>query len=106
MKNKKSVTFYIIASVLCLFGAIGQILEIKFSPIMFSIGALIIIVLKFLSIENGSTFNKRKQRLDRIGFMSSLLLGLAAFSMFTDSNLWVVALLIYSILSFFLSFRG
>lgn len=106
MKNKKSLTFYIIASVLTVFGAIGHIMEINYSSIMFSVGALIIIVLKFLSIEGNATFNKRKKRLDRIGFISSLLLALAAFSMLTDSNLWVVALLIYAILSFFLSFRG
>ncbi len=105
-KNKRNLTFYIVASVLIVFGAIGQILEIKFSHIMFLVGALIIVVLKFLSMETKTSFNKRQQRLDRIGFMSSLLLVLAAFCMFTDSNLWVVALLIYSILSFFLSFRG
>ena len=104
-KSKRNLTFYIIASVLTIFGAIGQVLEIKFSPIMFSIGALIIVILKFLSMDTKNSINKRNKRLDRIGFMSSLLLVLAAFCMFNDSNLWVVALLIYSILSFFLSFR-
>lgn len=106
MKNKKNLTFYIIGSILSIFGAIGHMFEVNFSAYLFSLGAALIIALKFLAMDQKVITNKRLHRLNRIGFMSSLLLALAAYCMFTDSNLWVVALLLYSVLSFFLSFRG
>jgi len=105
-RTNKILVFLIIGSVFSLFGIVGQILEIPYSPIMFSIGALIIIALKFMAMQNATPVKKREQRLAKIDFFASLLLGGASVLMFTDTNAWVVAVLIYAVISFFLTFRG
>lgn len=87
-------------------GALMQLSKLSFAPYVFSIGAAAIIVYQFLQHEAVDRNNMRAQRLARIGLMSSLLLGLGAYFMFTDSNLWVPATLIFALTSIFLSFRS
>lgn len=87
-------------------GALMQLSRINFAPYVYSLGAAALIVLHFLQHEAVDRNNMRAQRLARIGLMSSLLLGLGAYLMFTDSNLWVPATLIYALTSIFLSFRN
>jgi len=52
------------------------------------------------------TEDKSPQRLARLGFLTSLMLGVACYFMFTGSNSWVVMVLIYALSSFYQSFRG
>jgi len=87
-------------------GALMQLSKISFAPYVFSIGAAALIIMHFLQHEAVDRNNMRMQRLARIALMSSLLLGLGAYFMFTASNLWVPATLIYALTSLFLSFRS
>lgn len=91
---------------LTIIGAASQLFELKYAPYLFSIGAAILIFLQIKIALDSNTPKMRQQRIGRNGFLASLLLAAAAYFMFTDSNLWVVAVLIYALTSFFLSFRG
>lgn len=106
MKKQLSQTLYTIASLLAILGAIAQFLDQFFAPHIFSVGATLIIILQFVHVLNLRTKSMREQRIGRIGLFASMLLALASYSMFTHSNLWVVALLIYALVTLFLSFRG
>lgn len=106
MQKQFSQGAYIIGGVLTLTGAIAHFLEQTYAPYVFSLGAVIYILLQFFQVLAVKTKATREQRLSRMGLFSSFLLGLAAYSMFTHSTLWVVALLIYALSTLFISFRG
>lgn len=91
---------------LTLIGVGGQLFKFPLSPYVFSLGAGILI---FLSIKRMAEFRDadiRQRRLTRSGLFAALLLALAAYSMFTGSNLWVIAVLLYALSTLFLSFRN
>ena len=91
---------------LTIIGAVAQLFDISSAPYIFSLGAALLIYFQFINAWKTREVDMRQQRLGRIGFITSLLLALAAYFMFTHSNLWVVAVLIYALSSFSLSFRG
>lgn len=107
MMNKKlSQLFYLAAGSFAVFGAVAHFLEHFYAPYLFSVGAAMFIIIQAIHVFTMPDTSMREMRLARIGLFSSLLLGLSAYFMFTNSNLWVIALLIYALTSFFLSYRG
>lgn len=106
MQKQISQLLYICAGSLTLFGALALFYQFYYAPYIFSVGAGLFIYLQFVHALKFRGAEMRQQRLARIGFISSLFLAVAAYLMFTDSNLWVVAVLIYALISFYLSFRG
>lgn len=107
MKDKQiAQALFITAGILIISGAFARIFNYSFAPYIFSTGsALLIFTYGNKAFEN-SKADKRQQRLDRIGLLNSLMLGVGSYFMFTGSNSWVVMVLIYAFSSFFLSFRG
>lgn len=105
MNKKYYSLFSTIGLSALIIGALTHIIDFSLSIYIFSLGALVIIVTQlFVALENHT--DNRKQRLARISFMSSLLLGLGSYFMFIHSNTWVVAVLIYALITLFLSFRN
>ncbi|HLP04042.1 MAG TPA: hypothetical protein VK152_01310 [Paludibacter sp.] len=104
----KEISRYLAASagVLTVTGAVLQLFDIFPAPFIFSVGALLFIFLQFNHVLDNKDADTRQQRLSRNGLFVTLLLGVAAYFMFTHSNLWVLAVLIYALSTFFLSFRG
>jgi hypothetical protein len=109
MKEKRpSQILFISAGTITILGAFARIFNISFAPYVFSIGAAVIIYLQGKIAYESNTGDKRKQRLARLGFLTSLMLGVAAYFMFTgpNSGAWVVMVLMYALSSFYQSFRG
>ena len=105
MNKKYYSIFSAIGLSAVIIGAVAHIIGFAPAIYIFSFGALIIIITQlFVALEKQT--ENRKQRLTRMSFMSSLLLGLASYFMFTHSNSWVVAVLIYALITLFLSFRN
>lgn len=98
--------FFIVGGTLTFAGAIAQLLEYSLAPYIFSLGSAFLIYIQLRNALDSSDADLRHKRLGRIGFFTSLLLALAAYFMFTSSNLWVVAVLIYALSTLTLSFRG
>lgn len=107
MKKKDgSQIFFLIAGTFTILGAFAKLFDMKFAPYVFSLGAGFLIFLHGKETFDKGKVDKRNQRLARIGLFTSLMLGIAAYFMFTGSNSWVVFVLIYALSSFFQSFRG
>jgi hypothetical protein len=106
MTNTKlfKIVFFI-GGVLTVVASLAQLFNVIWAPYLFGIGALAIILVQ-LRIYKDFKGGEREQRLVRMSLFSSLLLGLAAYLMYTGSNSWVVAVLIYALSSLFISFRG
>ncbi len=104
--KKIQYIIFTIAGTLTIAGAIAQIAEFKYTPYIFASGSILLIYSHLKVIFSRKEDNFRLKRLSRIGFISSLMLIIANYFMFTGSNAWVVFLLIYAITIFFLSFRS
>jgi len=107
MKEKQpSQILFITAGTIIILGAFAKLFDITYAPYVFSVGAVLLIFIYGKNAFDRKIIDKRQQRLARIGFLTSLMLGLAAYLMFTNSNSWVVLVLIYALSSFAQSFRG
>ncbi len=107
MKQKQpSQILFIIAGTLTIFGAFGQLFNLALAPYLFSLGSGLLIYVQGRIAYDLKTSDARLRRLVRLGFLTSLMLAIAAYLMFTGSNSWVVLVLMYAASSFFLSFRG
>lgn len=106
MKRLSSATLaQLIASVALVSGAVLHFIDIPFGKYVFAVGAAIIIVLQLIQLIRTPGTGFREQRVQRMNFMVSLVLALAVYSMVDGSTLWVPAVLIYALVTLFLSFR-
>jgi hypothetical protein len=105
-QNKQSQILFLFGGTITILGAFAQLFDIVYAPYIFSVGAAIVIYWQFMQALRSKDVSKRMQRLVRMGFLSSLMLALAAYLMFVHSNSWVVAVLIYALTTIFYSFRG
>ncbi len=104
--NKKYITlFSTIGLSAIILGAVTHIIDLSVGIYLFSFGAFVMIATQFFLAIQKQT-DSSKQRLARISFISSLFLGLASYFMYTHSNSWAVAVLIYALITFYLSFRN
>jgi len=87
-------------------GAVTQLINLNFAPYIFAFGAALLIINQLIVVVEDKSDDFRAKRLARLSLFASLLLGLAAYLMFTESNSWVVAVMMYALISIFLSFRG
>jgi len=98
--------FLITGGGLAVVGAVLELIDIVYAPYLFSIGAAILIFIQLKNTLENKDAEVRQKRLYRNGLFASLMLAVAAYFMFNNSNSWVVAVLIYSLSTLFLSFRG
>lgn len=106
IKKQLTQIFFIVGGTLSFAGAVAQLFEYSLAPYIFSLGSAFLIYIQLRNALDNNNVDTRQKRLARIGFFTSLLLALAAYFMFTTSNLWVVAVLIYALSTLTLSFRG
>jgi len=105
-KVKYFDNLYITAIVITILGALARLFDVEFAHYVFTLGVVLIIFLHGKNVFDKGDKDIRRQRLDRIGLFSSLMLGIASYLMFTGSNSWVVFVLIYALSTLFQSFRG
>lgn len=90
--------------VLC--GALFYFFEFEFAKYVFAVGTVMLIAVQAIYLKNGRNESIRLQRIFRIMFLVTLLLGFGAYLMFTGDERWVVLLLLYALVSAFLAFRS
>ena len=84
-------------------GAAIQLFELSFAPYIFSLGAALVIIFRFLTVSPSSDL--RIKRLNKMLAISAVLLVVSAYFMFTGSNLWALTLIIATIFDLVISFR-
>ena len=105
MTLKYSRILLIAGGLLTVIGAFSQMMNVQLASYIFTSGAAMLIAYQFMAYMADKKKDVRTQRLSRLNFIYSLLLGLAAYFMFVHSNSWVVVVLIYALVSLFNSFR-
>jgi len=106
MKNEKLKNLFIIGAALTLTGAVLSAFNVSYAAYIFSAGVVGLVVVRLVSLyKQHSTADVRIRRLHNLQFIATLVLVAAAYFMFKNNNVWVVALLIYAVVTLFLSFR-
>lgn len=86
-------------------GAIACIAGRLFAPYLFGAGALVMVVLAITDMWRHRNAAFRETRLFRMNLLASLALVIGAYLMYKESNSWVICLLIYALVTLFLSYR-
>lgn len=105
MKINILTVFYVSGLLLVILASMGHFFEIEYSNYVFTIGASMLVIERIIVMLREKETDFRKQRLLRMNLMLSLVLVLAAYSMLDGTTLWIPAVLIYALITLFLSFR-
>ncbi len=99
--------------VLLVVGATLFMFDVPYAQCLFAVGAFLAVVQTFLyAIQHkddttGDTKQDIQQaRLHRLNFVASLFLGIAAWMMWINDSSWVVFVIIYVVITIYLSFRS
>lgn len=105
MNNRTLYSGQLIGSLLTFAGAAFQLFEFQFSKYIFALGALILIVVFFIYNYQARNESSRVMRQHRLMLFATMFLGVGAYFMFVGNDSWVVMVLVYALISVFLSFR-
>lgn len=106
MTNRLIKILHTLGGIFVLAGAAFQFFEFGIAKYIFSAGVLVLIGVQSSYLSKVRNENIRIQRIGRMMFFVTLLLGLAAYLMFTKDDRWVILILIYALVSFFLGWRS
>lgn len=95
-----------IAALLLVAGSLMHFFENELGKYFFGAGAIAIIMNQLIFLLSEKTADFRRQRVLRLNLMVSMILALATWSMFDNTTLWIPAVLIYALVTLFLSFRS
>ncbi len=94
-------------------GAALFMFDVPYAQCLFSVGAFLAVVQTFtyaMQHKDDTTGDKRldiqQARLHRLNFVASLFLGIAAWLMWINNTTWVACVMIYVVITFYLSFRA
>lgn len=107
MKSNSLMKWLWVGSFLALLvGSLLHFLNWSAGKYVFAAGASVIIVMQLIQLVKTPAEGFRAQRIQRMNFMVSLVLALGVYSMVEGTTLWVAAILIYALVTLFLSFRN
>lgn len=95
-----------IVALLLVVGSLLHFFDNEFGKYLFGVGAIALIINQLIFLLSEKTADFRRQRVLRLNLMVSMILALATWSMFDNTTLWIPAVLIYALVTLFLSFRS
>jgi hypothetical protein len=105
-KNNKLIQAAYVLGILCVIaGSLGHFFEIPYFKYLFGAGSMLVIICQLTSSLKNKQADFRMRRQLRMNVMLSLMLALATYSMFDGTTLWVAVVLIYALVTLFMSFR-
>lgn len=96
----------VVGIILVIIGSFGYFFNYSSFKYIFALGALAVVVFQLISIYTSNNQDFRVKKRNRLNLMLSLLLALAAYSMFDGTTLWMAIILIYALVTLFLTFRN
>lgn len=96
----------LVASLFVLVGVGMKFADISSAVYLFSVGVLGLFVLQIMYAVETKDAPLQVKRIAGLMFVATVMLGLGAYLMFVGSGYWVVMVLLYALISFYLSFRG
>ena len=107
MKNTDiNKILFLSGSVITIVGSLAKFFNVPNAAYLFSIGVAMLVYIQFKHMLDTRKLETREKRLAMNGIFSSFILALAAYFMFTNSNSWMAAVLVYALSSLITSFRG
>ncbi len=113
MNNINHKALIITYGVLLVLGATLFMFDVPYSQCLFAVGAFLAVVQSFLYAiqhkddKTGDTkVDVQQARLHRLNFIASLFLGIAAGMMWMNDTSWVACVMIYVVMTLYLSFRA
>ncbi len=107
MMNKKHLNLLqIIASVAVFVGVILKFTNIEVAKYLFAAGVLGLFIVQILYAYQTRKEPVRNKRIASLMFIVTVVLGVGAYFMYIGNDNWVLTVLIYALVSLFLSFRG
>lgn len=103
MNTKLLNTVFAIGAILVLISSVLVMENVVWGKYVFSVGVALFVIARIRMVYTGKDF--RLKRLNRLYFMSSLLLVISACLQFRGNNSWIVLLLIVAITEFYTSAR-
>lgn len=104
-KNKLTDLLFLVGNVLLFAGALAGILKYAYAYFLFGAGSAVLLILYLMNMSALRDAGVRERRLARNGVFASFVLCIGVYFMYTGSNSWIVALLIYALTTLFLTFR-
>ncbi|MDD4489068.1 MAG: hypothetical protein PHD30_01030 [Paludibacter sp.] len=105
-KNNYIQYLYVGGILLIITGSLGHFFNQPFFKYIFGAGSLILIVKQLIEMFNTVSPDFRQKRLLRMNLMLTLMLALATYSMFDGTTLWIAVVLIYALVTLYMSFRN
>lgn len=103
MNTKLLNTVFAIGATLVLISSVLVMENVVWGKYVFAVGVALFVISRTRMVYTGKDF--RLKRLNRLYFMSSLFLVVAACLQFRGNNSWIVLLLIVAVTEFFTSAR-
>jgi len=98
--------FYIAGILLIVLGSLGHFSGIELAKYLFGAGAILVILERLIVQFQSKDLDFKAQRIGRMQLMMSLLLGLGTYSVFEGTTLWIATIVIYALVTLFLSYRS
>ncbi len=106
MMNKKHFNLLqIIASAAVFVGVVLKFSNIEVAKYLFASGVFGLFILQILYAYQTRKKAIKRKRIVSLMFIATIILGLGAYFMYIGNDNWVLAVLIYALVSLFLSFR-
>jgi len=106
-RNNKYIQYlYVSGILLVITGSFGHFFDQPLFKYIFGAGTLLLIVKQLIEMFNTISPDFRQKRLMRMNMMLTLMLALATYSMFDGSTLWIAVVLIYALVTLFMTFRN
>jgi uncharacterized membrane protein YfcA len=87
-------------------GSLGHFFDQPLFKYIFGVASLILIVSQLIEMLKARNPDFKQKRLLRMNMMLSLMLALATYSMFDGTTLWIAVVLIYALITLYMSFRS
>lgn len=104
--NKKHLNLLqIISSIAVFVGVILKFAHIEIAKYLFIFGVLGLFILQILYSYKTRKESVKHKRINSLMFIITTILGVGAYFMYIENDNWVLTVLIYALVSLFLSFR-
>lgn len=106
-RNNKYIQFLFVSGILLIItGSLGHFFDQPLYKYVFGTGTLLLIIKQLIEMFNTVSPDFKQKRLLRMNMMLTLMLALATYSMFDGTTLWIAVVLIYALVTLYMTFRN
>ncbi len=105
--NRSKLNLVQLVAFVCVFvGVVLKFSKVEYAEYIYSIGVGGLFLVQIIYSIKTRKAPLQIKRIASLMFVATAILGVGAYFMFQNNDYWAVSVLIYALISFFLSFRG